>query len=187
MDHIGKALKTRAIHHIVAAMHTIPACAPDGLGEKLEIISQVAGFEFHNNHTRQFSRGLLLEAVELGLVKPLPWGKMRHRYALTEKQHPPRSKTYLIRLKREGVAIITDCMDLYCDYVREHGPEFVLSSDVEKGTGLYESKSIQSQVGEKEVSHRGYWAWHIREELIYRGILTRGEKVGNCITIKLAS
>jgi hypothetical protein len=148
-------------------MHNIPECAPTGVGAGPKKIGYLAGFDFHSPHKRQFARGLLLEALDLGLVKQVPMGRSRHRYVLSvEQQQPTHSPYYANWLKQEGATIIVASMNLYLDYFIQVGPR-LKSLEVEVGTGLYEPSNSHT--------HRGYWAWLIREELVHRGQLVKVE------------
>jgi len=194
--HRGVALKERAVKHIVSAMWTLPECMPGKKGSGPKDIGHRAGFNFHSEYRRQYARGLILEAVDAGLVEAVPIGAVKNFYRLwsslgSEDEEmslemslyvPYLDAHYITGLGQEGASIIAEAKDLVIDCMKwvesNLGQAEHRSNTIEELTGMCEVKNGKT--------YRGYWGWLIMEELIHDGVLVRLPDDGKYRMIKFS-
>jgi len=147
---------------------------PEKKGWGPKEIGHRAGLNFHSEYRRHYARGLILEAVDLGLVEAVPIGAVKNFYRLVyQTDHnlyvPYANPNYVINLEKEGAAIIAEAKNLVIDCMKW--------VEVNLGQTEHRSNTIEDLTGMCEVrngkTYRGYWGWLIVEELIHDGVLVR--------------
>jgi hypothetical protein len=183
LKHRGDNLKRVVKLHLIEVMHTLPQCAPTGVGAGPQKIMLAAGFDFHSDHRRFYPGTRLKEMAMKGEVSAVAIPRRRngnyYRLPVTSKFGPSRDPCYKIDLNLRGGQIIATAKKLMIERLQQlPRGEWIWLNELEKDTGLYEAKT-------RGIAHRGFFGWLIEKELVFDDLVEEDDRRHHEVWVRL--